>query len=57
MYFKCSIMHHNLPISKENGDINIYLNNLDIIQLIQNKKCLFSINFILKLKRILHNWQ
>lgn len=49
------IMHHNLPISKENGDINIYLNNLDIIQLIQNKKCLFSINFILKLKRILHN--
>lgn len=23
------IMHHNLPISKENGDINIYLNNLD----------------------------
>lgn len=55
MYFKCSIMHHNLPISKENGDINIYLNNLDIIQLIQNKKCLFSINFILKLKRILYN--
>lgn len=31
MNLKCSIMHHNLPISKENGDINIYLNYLDII--------------------------
>lgn len=34
MNLKCSIMHHNLPISKENGDINIYLNYLNYLDII-----------------------